>query len=453
MEPSATGGPSVPSGGPDGNGRPTATGEKGPAGSRGLPYRAVGFLRRLSPGFTLMLVRRALHGLASNLSVQYNSIFATALGANPVQLGSLQSVGNAFGAVVAVPAGWVIDSYGLRRVFLVGTVLLVASNLLYFWADQWMYLYPAIILFYMGTRITCTCCTVTCATELRNDQRATGRGLCRSLSSVVALATPMLAAWAVSSWGGVNAEGIRPLYAVRTGIFAAILVLLAVLVRGRPSSTSPGVSRSLFTDFAEVFKHGPDTLRLMLMIALMDLPWSMTQPFSPLFAHQYKAADEFVLGGIAVAGSFATLLAAIPLGRLADRRGRKRCLFLIAPLAYGANLCLVFAPGPSTLLLSGLLFGFNSISMGIALAMAAEVVPKSQMGRWTGAISLVRGLVSIPAPLLGGMIWDHVGPIYVFFTAIAIDVVLRLPLLASMRETLHLDMEDAPPSDRAGGGP
>ena len=138
-----------------------------------------------------MLVRRALHGLASNLSVQYNSIFATALGANPVQLGSLQSVGNAFGAVVAVPAGWVIDSYGLRRVFLVGTVLLVASNLLYFWADQWMYLYPAIILFYMGTRITCTCCTVTCATELRNDQRATGRGLCRSLSSVVALATQL----------------------------------------------------------------------------------------------------------------------------------------------------------------------------------------------------------------------------------------------------------------------
>ena len=293
----------------------------------------------------------------------------------------------------------------------------------------------------MGSRITCTSCTVTCAAELSNEQRATGRGLCRSLSSVVALAIPMAAAWAVSVWGGVNAAGIRPLYAVQTGIFVFILVLLAVLLRRGPSPKRPDASHSLLADFTEVFKGGPDTVRLMLLIALMDLPWSMAQPFAPLFAHQYKAADEFVLGGIAVAGNFAPLLAAIPLGRLADRYGRKRCLFGIAPLAYGANLCLILATGSKTLLLSGLLFGFNSISMGIALAMAAEIVPKAQMGRWIGAISLVRGLISIPAPLLGGLIWDHVGPHYLFVSVVAIDAALRLPLLASIRETLHLSLE------------
>jgi hypothetical protein len=60
------------------------------------------------------------------------------------------------------------------------------------------------------------------------------------------------------------------------------------------------------------------------------------------------------------------------------------------------------------------------------------------MGRWIGVVSLFRGLLSIPAPTLGGLIWEHIGPQYVFLATIAIDVCMRLPLLALARETLHL---------------
>ena len=97
------------------------------------------------------------------------------------------------------------------------------------------------------------------------------------------------------------------------------------------------------------------------------------------------------------------------------------------------------------LVLSGIFFGFASINMAIASAMTAEIMPKGQMGRWIGIVSLIRGLFSIPAPILGGLIWDHVGPQYVFMAAIAIDLFLRLPLLASVRETLHLHVDESEP--------
>ncbi len=42
--------------------------------------------------------------------------------------------------------------------------------------------------------------------------------------------------------------------------------------------------------------------RVMLMIAVMETPFAMAQPFLPLFAHQFKGADEFVLGDIFAAG-------------------------------------------------------------------------------------------------------------------------------------------------------
>jgi len=158
----------------------------------------------------------------------------------------------------------------------------------------------------------------------------------------------------------------------------------------------------------------------------------------PLFAHQIKGAAEAQLAGMAVTISIAPLLFALPLGRLADRYGRKKLLFLIAPVSYLSSFTLVWAPGPWMLFLSGLFFGFNSIATALAAAMASEIVSKEQMGRWIGVIGLIRGLVSIPAPLVGGMIWQHLRPQDVFFFAVLLDAVVRLPLLSSIRETLHL---------------
>ena len=405
--------------------------------------RIFGFAKRQTPDFRLMVFRRALHGLASGLSIQYNSIYATFLGANPVQLGSLESTGNAIGALVAVPAGWFIDYYSLKKVFLLGTVLLAVSRLLYFAAPHWAWLYAGIVLYYLGMRITCTSCTVTCAAELPNEERATGRGLCRTLSSFMAIVTPLLGAWLISLFGGMGVRGIRPLYAVQLLIFVGIFVLLLTRLPSSQAGSTSGDGRHVLSDFVQVFKHGPDVVRLVLVMSLMELPWTITQPFMPLYAHQFKGADEFVLGGISMAIAVVPMLASIPLGRLADRYGRKRLLFAIAPLSYVGNLCLVFAPtsgiGASVvLLLHGVFFGFNSISMALASAMTAEIMPKEQMGRWIGIVGLFRGLLSIPTPLIGGLIWEHVGPQYVFFAAIVMDAFLRLPLLASIQETLHL---------------
>jgi MFS family permease len=408
-----------------------------------LAQRSIHFAQRQTHNFKLMLGRRTLHGLATGLTTQYSSIYATLLGANPVQLGSLQSAGNAVGALAALPAGWFIDYYSLKSVFLVGTATLVAASLLYFTAPVWTWLYAAIIIYYLGTRITCTACTVTCAAELPNEGRATGRGLCRTLASPVAIVAPLLAAWLISRFGGISIEGIRPLFAVQALIFLVILLLLLTRLSVAHAHRGSGDRDRILSSFAQVFQQGPDVVRLLLVMGLVELPWTIAQPFMPVHAHEFKGADEFVLGGITVASTLVPMLASIPLGRLADRHGRKKLLFAIAPFAYTANLVLVLAPGSGVgaslcLLLYGLLFGFNSINMALASSMAAEIMPQEQMGRWIGVVGLFRGLLSIPAPTVGGLIWEHVGPEYVFLAAIGIDVCLRLPLLAFTRETLHL---------------
>jgi MFS family permease len=408
---------------------------------KSLYQNTIGFVLHQTRNFKIMLIRRPVQGISMNLSGQYNSIYATALGANPLQLGSLQSVGNAVGAAVSLPAGWLIDHYSLKNVFLFGTVMMALASALYLGAQHWSCLYAAIILLMIGMRITCTACTVTCANELTNKERATGRGFCRTFSSVTLLVTPIIAAWIISVSGGLNIEGIRPLYALQLAIYGFIFFLLTVLFRDTSPSSDVKSVRNVLRDFFDVLKQGPDVIRMMFMIALVDVPFVMAQPFMPLYAHQFKGADEFVLGGIAAARTLSPLVLSIPLGKLADRYGRKRMLLALAPMLYAANLCLIWAPNPGILLLFGFFFGFNGISVALAAAMAAEIMPKEQMGRWIGIVSLVRGVVSIPAPIIGGFIWDHIGPRYVFVAVILIDIAVRLPLLLSIKETLRLESD------------
>ncbi len=411
-----------------------------------LAWRSIRFARRQTHDFKLMLARRSLHGLATGLTAQYSSIYAVRLGASPVQLGSLQSVGNAVGALASLPAGWFIDYYSLKKVFLMGTAMLVVSSLVYFGSPYWTWLYVAIILYYVGSRVTCTACTVTCAAELPNEERATGRGLCRTLASPVAIVAPPLAAWLISKFGGISVEGIRPLFGVQALIFGTILLLLLTQLSAARAQNGRRDGERILSGFLQVFKQSRDVAPLMVMMGLVELPWTVAQPFMPVYAHEFKGASEFVLAGIAITSTIVPMLVSIPLGRLADRHGRKKLLFAIAPLAYAGNLFLVFGPASGTgasmsLLTYGLLFGFNSIAMALSSSMAAEIMPQEQMGRWIGVVGLFRGLLSIPAPTVGGLIWEHIGPQYVFLAAIGIDVCLRLPLLALVRETLHLSRE------------
>lgn len=140
---------------------------------------------------------------------------------------------------------------------------------------------------------------------------------------------------------------------------------------------------------------------------------------------------------MATATVVARLVFGIPLGRLADRIGRKRVLYLLTPLWYLSNLALAYSVGPVTLVLYATLQVFYTISVGITGAMTMELVPVEQQGRWSGMLALFAGLLTIPAPIIGGIIWRELGPIYVFLIPIALDLLLRVPLLSSVADTLR----------------
>jgi len=407
----------------------------------GAISKGVGFFTRQKRDWKLTVARASSDRFFYQIILPYQSIYIVALGASATQLGIVNSIGAAIGGLFCPLAGWLIDRIGVKKIYLLAISLVAIAYLIFGVAQSWTIIIIAMIVYWLGFLATWPCCTTICANSLANEDRATGMNLCETLGGgLVGMAGPMVGALLVTTFGGVNVDGIRPLFFVTFAGTVAVFLLILTQLSNRRWGTLGESKPSFFKDISQVFKRGHNLKRFIVINFITLIPWGMVLPFMTLFAHEVKGADQYILGGMITGMALTSLVLGIPLGRLADKIGRKKVLFLMAPLFYAANLLLIWAPGHGFLIAAGALQGFFMLSLPIAGAMAAELVPPDQMGRWQGVLMLSFGLAAAFGAFLAGAIWDSIGPAYLFLIVIGLDLFIRIPLLIGMPETLGLRM-------------
>jgi MFS family permease len=405
---------------------------------------ALSFLQRQQRDWKVTVGRTSLERFAYQIVYPYLSVYIVALGATATQLGIVNSIGMAIAGLLGPFTGGFIDRNGPKKLYLAGIVLLAVSYLTYGLAQQWSITIIAMIAYWLGFGTSIHSCATICGNCLVNRDRATGMMVCESVAAgLLGMAGPLIATWLVARYGGVNIEGIRPLFfaglIITIGSFIIVLTQLSSQKWAAHSSVKP----SLIRGSIQVLKNNRYLKRWLVISAMANLPFGMILPFSQVFAHQVKGADEFILGAMVAGSALASITFAIPLGRLADRVGRKKVLFITIPLFWASNLVLVWAPTPAFLIIAGVLQGFFNIGGPISAAVERELVPADQMGRWIGFTRFSRMLLNACLAFAAGIIWDKIGPQYVFIIYVGIDLVIRVPLLISMPETLHSHLETA----------
>ncbi|MCD6369159.1 MAG: hypothetical protein J7L38_05095, partial [Thermoproteales archaeon] len=101
------------------------------------------------------------------------------------------------------------------------------------------------------------------------------------------------------------------------------------------------------------------------------------------------------------------------------------------------TLIFLYAPDASWLILAWMLRGLFFASNSLFQALVNELVPRNLRGRWSGIRALISQSTRIPAPLVGSYLWTMFAPETPFLVAIVIDALIRVPLVASLPETLR----------------
>lgn len=387
------------------------------------------FIWKQKKPFKVNLLKNIIRNFSDALTQQYQTIFMSALGADPIEIGYVNSIGGVVGAVFSIPIGWLTTKWGIRKIFLTGLPLLILSSAIFGIAQSWEITLVALVISIIAVRLSMTGCPLVCGNTLNNEERATGMQLCDTISALPRLVAPIVAAHIITTYGGLNAEGIRPLYWIRSlGLIIALLLIYKYF--NNPSHMRIETAQStLLGDLRRIFKEGVKVKHWILYLMLSTFPMYIGNTFTPLYLAEVQGTNEVILGWMFTASWLAVIVLALPIGRFADRFGRKKMILLMTPLYCASLFLTVYAWDVNILLLSGFLSGFFTLMAVTQGAITAELVPRELLGSWYGVLGLFRGVIGIISPIVGGVIWEFVSPEYIFYFLIATQFVKLLILI------------------------
>jgi MFS family permease len=249
-------------------------------------------------------------------------------------------------------------------------------------------------------------------------------GILRALDTAGSVAGPAIAGLLLL-WLGHGERGLRIVFAL------AIIPALAGLWTLRRVRDAPPRSDHLAGAPRAPL---PRAFKVLLVAALI---FGLANSSDTLLLLRGQTAG-LSAAGLAFAFALVNLVyagLAIPLGSLSDRVGRRPLLFVawsVYALTYAG-----FAVSTRLWQLVGLfaLYGiYYAAADGVIKAWIAGLVPKERQGAAYGLYAAASGLLVLPASVIAGALWDHVGPGWAFgfgavVAALALIVILISPSL------------------------
>jgi MFS family permease len=397
------------------------------------------------------VIRASMDKLLYQMVYPYLSVYLAMLGASGAGLGLANGIGMGVSAFYGPVSVNFMHREGTKRVYLGGIAIVALSYFLLGISWTWVLGVLGIIVWWVGSTEVGLSCSVVCGSSLANENRATAMGSCETVAlGIMSFIGPAAGAFIISMQGGLTTGTLRPLFFIvfagELGVFWFIRRCLGecgyiaahdrTLEKGGKTSAAAGSgTRKLARSFG-LLRRDKKLWRYVTVTCLTYLPTGMVLPFIPLFAKEAKGASPFILGAMVTASSLVSLAAGLPLGHLADRIGRKKILYALAPIFALSNVVLVLSPHPAILLVAGLLMGVFPITQVVSGAMSFEQVAAEDIGDWVAVLRFFKMGMGAILAVLSGFIWDILGGQWIFIIAAGIELLVRLPLLVSIPETL-----------------
>jgi MFS family permease len=353
------------------------------------------------------------------------------LGLAPLQFGLIDGINQGASVLVRIASGLIADrwrrakdvataGYAFSAITRIG-LLLVGRN--------WLALSGIVLLDRIGKGIRTSPRDATIAASVPSEKLATAFGVHRAMDTAGAMLGPLIAAGLLAlAPGSFDAVFIVSFCFAIAGV-SVIGLLVESPTAGAPAAGSPPVSVKLV---AQLLAR-PDFRALVVISSALALT-TLSDSFIFLTLQRKLDLSLSLFPLLYVGMALVYMLLAIPMGRLADRLGRRK-IFLAGYGLLAATYGLLMLPGLPQVLSLGilLLLGlYYAATDGVLAALASAILPEQFRTTGLAIMTTGIGLARLLASLGYGASWTYLGPdqaLGIFLTGLTVTVLLSWAFL------------------------
>jgi MFS family permease len=266
----------------------------------------------------------------------------------------------------------------------------------------------------------------------QSDEETLGRvyGLSESIFMIVGIVGPPL--------GGFLADhfGFRTLFVVAAAFYSSATVIRILMARRAKRATgderSPLSVKALKSDMGAMIAllvSGGVVTWILISDGVRDVTYRMAFEMESLYLQDIIGLTKTQIGWLISLSSMTTALLMSQAGALSDRYGERVGIVGGFGLIAAGVMVFLNSGGFWGCALAWVLFGIGSALISPAYnALISKVVPKKLRGTAFGLFTTSIGFISLPAPYLGGLLWESVSPQAPFYLPV-VATVLLLPVM------------------------
>jgi len=379
----------------------------------------------LTPLLLLFMLAMILANIGGNMYRPLEALYLKDLGAGIGQIGLFYTISQIIPLLLQILGGWISDSLGRLRAIAIGSVVGVFVYVPLILASRWEWVLLASALGAVTRSLIGPSFDAFIADHSSPENRARLFGITQTLFGIVSVVGPVLGGFLVEA---MNFKGML--------MIAAVLYLSATVIRvsmareaARAQSANPNhltfdsLKKNLGAMIGLILAGGLFTW-IMITDGVRDIFFNMSFSFLSVYMQDIASLSISQIGVMNSIFGVAMMAVMMPAGWLADKVG-ERVNIAISFLFMAVSIGMIATiPPASPAWMYGLGWVIAGIGVGLSTpayqSLISKAVPQRLRGVAFGLFSTSLGLVSLPAPVIGGYLWEKINPQFPFMlTALA----------------------------------
>jgi len=362
-------------------------------------------------------------------------VFLREIGASVSQVGLFFTLTMIVPLVLGIFGGWISDSIGRLRAILFGSLAGILGYLPFAFAQRWEVTLIGPIILAVATALIQPSFRAYIADTCPTETRGRIFGLSKSFITAAWIITPPLGGFLAMNYGA------RTMFLTAVFLYGIAAIIFMFLLRSEEmKTTAPAEKPNLkslkesFTNIFPIVLAGGLLTWIIISEGIRVFASYLSFNLLPVYLNDIGLINKQGLGLIDGLHGIAWVLAAPIGGWLSDKSSERNSFMLGTAIFLSSFLIFILAEGFEVFALSWIIMGIGGALLDPAVnALIARGAPAHLRGVAYAVVPAIIGLVALPAPWIGGQIWEATNPKIPFLATLLIGSLALIPAWFKLR--------------------